>query len=242
MKLDVTKCKEMVVDISKGKRNFPLLVIDNIEVECANSARILGIMIQNNMNWYVHVTKIVTKAGKRLYMLRLLTRANADTKTLSTVNTTVIWPVLEYACQVWHFNISGYLSDDIERVQRRALRIILPKLSYIEARDLINIPLLKDRWESAWERFFLKHQNLQTLNEFLPNKSAATYDLRIKCKYNNYFCKTERFQKSFYHKLFWIWIVTNSIHVLIFYLYYCCNLTFGHKISGFSSNNNNKIA
>ena len=52
-------------------------------------------------------------------MLRLLKRANADTKTLSTVNTTVIRPVLEYACQVWHFNISGYLSDDIERVQKR---------------------------------------------------------------------------------------------------------------------------
>ena len=99
------------------------------------------------MNWCEHVTKIVTKAGKRLYMLRLLKRANADTKMLSTVYTTVIRPVLEYACQVWHFNISGYLSDDIERVQRRALRIILPKLSYTEARELINIPLLKDRRE-----------------------------------------------------------------------------------------------
>ena len=32
MKLNVTKCKEMVVDFSKEKRNFPLLVIDNNEV------------------------------------------------------------------------------------------------------------------------------------------------------------------------------------------------------------------
>ena len=72
------------------------------------------------MNWCEHVTKIVKEAGKRLYMLRLMKRANADTKTLSTVYTTVIRPVLEYACQVWHFNISGYLSDGIERVQRKA--------------------------------------------------------------------------------------------------------------------------
>ena len=170
MKLNVTtKCKEIVVDISKGKRNFPLLVIDNIEVERVNSARIPGVMIQNNMNWCVHVTKIVKKAGKRLYMLRLLKRDNADTKTLSTVYTTEIRPVLEYACQVWHFNISGYLSDDIERFQRRALRIMLSELSYTEARELINTPLLKDQRESLCERFFLKHENLQTLNEFLPN-------------------------------------------------------------------------
>ena len=55
----------MVVDFSKGKRIFPLLVIDNIEVERVNSARILSFMIQNNMNWCKHATKIVKRAGKR---------------------------------------------------------------------------------------------------------------------------------------------------------------------------------
>ena len=134
MKLNVTKCKEMVFDFSKEKRNFPLLQIDNIEVERVNSAEILGVMIQNNFNWWEHVTKIVKKARKRLYMLRLLKRANADTKALSTVYITVIRPVLEYACQVWHFNIPEYLSDDIERVQKRALRIILPELCYADPR------------------------------------------------------------------------------------------------------------
>ena len=59
MKLNVTKCKEMVFDFSKGKRNFLLLHIDKIEVERVNSAEILGVMIQNNMNWWEHVTKIV---------------------------------------------------------------------------------------------------------------------------------------------------------------------------------------
>ena len=126
-------------------------------------------MIQNNLNWWERVTKIVKKAGKRLYML-------SDTKALSTVYITVIRPLLEYACQVWHFNIPEYLSDDIERVQKRALRIILPELCYADATKFINIPLLKERRESLCERFFLKHENLQTINEFLPNKSAATYD------------------------------------------------------------------
>ena len=53
-----------------------------------------------------------------------------------------------------------------------------------------------DRQESLCERFFLKHENLQTMI-FLPNKPSATYELKIKCRYNNYFCKTERFRKSF---------------------------------------------
>ena len=41
MKLNVTKCKEMVFDFSKEKRNFPLLQIDNIER--VNFAEILGV-------------------------------------------------------------------------------------------------------------------------------------------------------------------------------------------------------
>ena len=155
MKLNVTKSKEMVFDFSKEKRNFPLLQIDNIEVERVNSAEILGVTIQNNMNWWEHVTKIVKKAGKRLHMLRLLKRANADTKALSTVYITVIRPVLEYACQVWHFNIPEYLSDDIERVQKRALRIILPELCYADAREFINIPLLKERRSREFMRTIL---------------------------------------------------------------------------------------
>ena len=66
-------------------------------------------------------------------------RANADTKALSTVYITVIRPVLQYACQVWHFNIPEYLSDEIERVQKRALRIILPELCYADAREFLTL-------------------------------------------------------------------------------------------------------
>ena len=44
-------------------------------------------------------------------MLRLLKRSNANIDTLITVYTTIIRPVLEYACQVWHYNIQQYLSQ-----------------------------------------------------------------------------------------------------------------------------------
>ena len=43
----------------------------------------------------------------------------------------------------------------------------------------------------------LRDENLQKLDEFLPNKSSSVYDTRGNCKYNNYYCKTERFRKSF---------------------------------------------
>ena len=56
-------------------------------------------------------------------MLRLLKKSNVSTDTLITVYITIIRPVLEYACQVWYYNVQQYLSDDIEYIQKRALRI-----------------------------------------------------------------------------------------------------------------------
>ena len=49
-------------------------------------------------------------------MLRLLKQSNADINILITVYTTVIRPVLKYACPLWHFNIQDYLSDNNETV------------------------------------------------------------------------------------------------------------------------------
>ena len=46
--------------------------------------------------------------------------------------------VLEYATQVWQ-DIPEHLSDAIEPIQRRALRIIFPNSSYHQALDQANL-------------------------------------------------------------------------------------------------------
>jgi hypothetical protein len=55
-------------------------------IKLVESEKILGLVVQNNLKWNQHVDNIVKKSSKRLYMLRLLKRANAaDTKTLIVV-------------------------------------------------------------------------------------------------------------------------------------------------------------
>ena len=193
--------KELIIDFAKDKQEFPPLIINSVAVDRVSSARVLGLIVQDNMNWNEHVNNVVKKAGKRLYMLRVLKRSNADTNTLITVYTTIIRPVLEYACQVWHFNIQEYLSEDIEKIQRRALRISLPLMSYREAQNFTGIPLLKARRETLCEQFFKKNENNDKLSELLHHKATADYDMRPRCKYNNYLCRTERFRKSFFPQI-----------------------------------------
>ena len=52
---------------------------------------------------------------------------------------------MEYACQVFHNVLPAYLSDELEKLQRRALRIIYPDLSYTKALMKSNLSKLHTR-------------------------------------------------------------------------------------------------
>ena len=68
----------MIIDFAKDKQHFPPLIINGVAVERVSSIWVLGLIIQDNINWNEHVNNVVKKAGKRFYMLRVLKRSNAD--------------------------------------------------------------------------------------------------------------------------------------------------------------------
>ena len=61
-------------------------------------------------------------------------------------------PILEYAAQVWQ-DIPNYLSDIIESVQKRALKIIYPNSSYSQALSLAYETSLSNRRELLCHKF-----------------------------------------------------------------------------------------
>ena len=78
------------------------------------------------------------KAGKRLYMLYQLKCAGISQKDLVSVYVSVVRPVLEYACHVWYTNLPQYLSDNIEIIQKWALKYIFPGLGYARYSDVLT--------------------------------------------------------------------------------------------------------
>ena len=129
MKLNQTKCKDMIISFALEHPKLDPIFIKEHELVPASSAKILGMYISVDLKWNTHITHIASKASKRLYFLRLLKRSGVDRYSLLTVFTTCIRPVLEYGCQARSYGITQYLSDEIERIQKRALRIIHPDLS-----------------------------------------------------------------------------------------------------------------
>ena len=199
MVLNVQKCKEILFCFWKEKPNFQQLIVDNYVVEQVKSAKLLGLMLSSNLKWNKDVEYIVTKSSRRVYMLRLLKRARAKMKALVYVYLTYIRPILEYSCQIWHFNVPEYLSNDIERIQHQVLKIIYPWLPYHDALMASNIPSLHSRRESLRQLFF-KNKVLSEpspLTSLVKTASLSDYDLRALKKRLLIKCATNRFKKSF---------------------------------------------
>ena len=89
-----------------------------------SSFKILGVIVSNNLKWTEHVHYISAKANSRLHFLKQLKRAGLSNDDILHFYLAVIRPVLEYAAPVWHSSLTNELSDQLESLQKRALRII----------------------------------------------------------------------------------------------------------------------
>ena len=98
---------------------------------------------------------------------------------LVTVCTSVVRPVLEYTCPVWHTNLSKYLSDSIELIQNRALKSIFPGMSYNDILNDTGLRTLKERRDVLCMKYFVEIQgSAHKLNGLLPAIRKVYYDLR----------------------------------------------------------------
>ena len=79
------------------------------------------------------IDSIIKKAKKRLYSLSQLKRSGLGTRELVQFFCTCIRPITENACPVFHDGLRVYLSNELEGVQKRAMRNIFPLCSFNEA-------------------------------------------------------------------------------------------------------------
>ena len=65
MKLNVGKCKELIIDFAKKRHDFPPLTADDVNIKRGKSTCILGLTIQDKMKWNKHIRNIVKKASAK---------------------------------------------------------------------------------------------------------------------------------------------------------------------------------
>ena len=171
-----------------------------MQFQRVSSAEVPGVTINNDLKWNDHVETISSKAAPPLYLLSQLKRARRrgiSSDGLLAFYCSVIRSVLEFSRHLFHRSLPKYLSDDIERIQRRVMRIIFPSLSHCEALDEAGIVTLSERRESLFIKLFedIEHHKLASL---LPTMASShVRRLRNKRRFNTPVCRTDRFMNSF---------------------------------------------
>ena len=165
MKLNPSKCFQMNVDFSRNSPVMPIVSIDDHDLCITAHIKVLGVIIQNDLKWDKNVDSIVKRANTKVHMLRVLRSYGLPHSDLITLYKSFIRPLMEYAAPVWN----GALIQDqvvrLERVQKRALRVILGAeyLSYTQALSHFNLDSLAIRRNQISLSFFKKtldHTNL----------------------------------------------------------------------------------
>lgn len=201
LELNLKKCKELRISFSRTPSSHDNVTINGSTIEVVGSINVLGVTLQNNLKWNSHVSNIVKKASKRLFFLIQLKRAGVSTDELVKFYRACVQPVLLYACQVFHYSLPKYLNITLERVQKRALRIIFGyDLHYSELLDLSNLSSLENRRAELSQNLFSKiaEDPQSHLYDRLPlNNTSSSISLRNKKPMYIPICKTDRFRDTF---------------------------------------------
>ena len=174
--------------------------MDSVNLTCISHIKLLGVTIQNDFKWNLHVDDIVSRASRKLYSLSLLKKARVDQDELLAVFNGYIRPVLEYACQLWHTAITQKQCDQIERVQKRAFHIIFGSMytSYNNVLSEFNLASLWQRRQNLLHSFGEKLLSSDKFLYLLPPVKNCTRVLRSNAQASLTvpFYNTERYRNS----------------------------------------------
>ena len=201
------KTKEMIFGALINNPPSPL-VIGNESIQRVTSFKLLGVHLTNKLQWDCHVNAICSKTSSRLYFLKQLKRSGLPTHDLLYFYLSTIRPVLEYACVLWHHGLTKWQSDQIEAIQKRALRIVSNVVHGMQytlfTRSCFDLPSLHQRREDMSRDFFQQIcQPDNCLHHLLPPPRNTEYigHLRHPSKYPRPLTRTKRYCSFIQHAL-----------------------------------------
>ena len=198
MNINTKKTKEMLLG-SFNSYQLSSLQLNGQDIERVTCYKLLGLHVTDKLKWNEHVSAICAKASKRLHFLKLLKRAGTPKDDMMHYYESVVRPVTEYACVVWHSSLTKGQSKQLESIQRRAVNIVHSNNQTDITTALNQLPTMAERRDQLSRKFFaglLKPSSC--VHELLPQKRDDDVISRLRSarQYSPPRARTERFKKS----------------------------------------------
>ena len=131
----------MIFNNSRKHQFTSDLKLKGESLNIVNEAKLLGLIITNDLKWNRNTEKIVKDANLKMRMLHIASRFIKNKQDLIQIYKTSIRSKLEYSCTVWHSSLTKTNESDIERVQKAAVKLILKEKydGYENSLKLLNL-------------------------------------------------------------------------------------------------------
>ena len=194
MLLNKKKSNYMVFNYTKNYQFSTRLYIGGTLLENVHQTKLLGSIISSDLTWWANTNMITTKAYQRLELIRKLYEFKVPLIDLTHIYTLYVRSILEFNCCVWHFSITKTESEDIERVQKIACKIILKDhySTYDDALTTLGIQKLDKRRLMLCTRFVKKCLKFDKSKDMFPPSHTNTRHEEFKVN----FAKTNRLKDS----------------------------------------------
>ena len=135
-------------------------------------------------------------ANRRMRILHKAAKFTSNLKDLLVIYKTFIRSKLEQSASVWHSSLSRCNEDDLERVQKSALKVILKEKyqDYNSALVKLNIESLYERRELLCFKFAKKGLKLTQFKKLFPIQKHNMEKNTERFIVNN--ARTERYMRS----------------------------------------------
>ena len=118
-----------------------------MNLEVIEKTKLLGAIITSDMKWHENTKYLVKKANKKMIMLHKFAKFTKNKAHLIHLFKSQVRGILEYCSTVWHSSLTEADCNDIERVQKAAVRLIMgcKYQGYKEALQYMSLDSLKER-------------------------------------------------------------------------------------------------
>ena len=149
MQLNVEKSKMMIFNFTNNYQFSTNVSHNGNDMEVIEETKLLGTVITSDLKWHRNTEVLGKRANARMRILHKISEFSAPVEDMVQIYISYIRSILEQSSTVWHSSLTQEDVDDLKRVQKSVMRIILQEHynTYEEALEILQLQKLSERRE-----------------------------------------------------------------------------------------------
>ena len=193
------KTKTMIFNFTENFKFTTRLKLKSENVEVIDNTKLLGTIITNDLKWDLNTKNIVNKANMRMELIRKVAAFDVPTEDIKDLYILFVRSILEQSATVWQSSITIENANDLERVQKSAVKIMLKDnySGYKKGLAQLGLDSLEDRRRDLCLNFARKCLKNEKMKHMFPkNSKSHAMGTRHEEQFQVQFANTGRLQKS----------------------------------------------